>query len=138
MPTATEFFRWWIIDERTGKRRLTRYAMTRDQAAERYPGAEPDLQTREVREVREPGEEQGNWRPPAAKAAESADPVNVPQRSSCDFCDGFGWVCADHPALPFEHDNCGAEGAPCVCNPRGAVLWKEIYAEARSDDEPRH
>jgi len=23
MPTPTEFFRWWIVDERTGKRRLT-------------------------------------------------------------------------------------------------------------------
>jgi hypothetical protein len=23
MPIATEFFRWWIVDERTVKRRLT-------------------------------------------------------------------------------------------------------------------
>jgi len=28
-----------------------------------------------------------------------------------------GWVCPDHPALPFEHDDCGAEGARCICNP---------------------
>jgi hypothetical protein len=25
MSTPTEFFRWWIIDERTGERRLTTY-----------------------------------------------------------------------------------------------------------------
>ena len=47
--TPTEFFKWWIVDERTGKRRLTRYAMTRADAAERFPDAEPDLGTREVR-----------------------------------------------------------------------------------------
>ena len=28
MPTPTGFFRWWIIDERTGKRRLTSRAAT--------------------------------------------------------------------------------------------------------------
>jgi hypothetical protein len=32
MPTPTEFFRWWMTDERTGERRLTRYAMTRTEA----------------------------------------------------------------------------------------------------------
>jgi hypothetical protein len=58
-----EFYRWWIIDERTGKRRLTRYAMTREQAAERFPDAEPDLRTREVRILPEPGEARGNTRP---------------------------------------------------------------------------
>jgi len=28
MATPTEFFRWWIVDERTGKRRLTTYKLT--------------------------------------------------------------------------------------------------------------
>ena len=66
MTTPTEFFRWWIIDERTGKRRLTTYMLTRAQAADRYPGAEPDLQTREVRHLPECGELHGNsppWTP---------------------------------------------------------------------------
>jgi len=27
MPTPTEFFRWHITDERTGKRRLTSYRL---------------------------------------------------------------------------------------------------------------
>jgi len=65
MTTPTEFFRWYITDERTGKRRLTRYAMTRAEAAERYPDAEPDLRTREVRNLPEPGEARGNTRPPS-------------------------------------------------------------------------
>jgi hypothetical protein len=64
MSTPTECFRWWITDERTGKRRLTRYAMTREQAGERFPDAEPDLQSREVGDLPEPGEAGGNGRPP--------------------------------------------------------------------------
>jgi hypothetical protein len=64
VPTPTEFFRWWIVDERAGKRRLTRFAMTRAQAAERYADAEPDLRTREVRDLPEPGEVHGNSKPP--------------------------------------------------------------------------
>ena len=34
--------------------------MTRADAAERYPDAEPDLRTREVRDLPEPGEVHGN------------------------------------------------------------------------------
>jgi hypothetical protein len=52
---------------------------------------------------------------------------------SCPLCRDSaepGWLCADHPGLPWGHDGCGAEGAPCICNPTGAVLWREIYAEA--------
>jgi hypothetical protein len=66
MPIPTEFFRWYITDERTGKRRLTSYAMTREQAAERFPeGAEPDLRTREVRHLDPPGDLHGNTKAPA-------------------------------------------------------------------------
>ena len=64
MHTPTEFFLWWIVDERTGKRRRTTYKMQRADAEERFPGAEPDLQTREVRNLPEPGELYGNTRAP--------------------------------------------------------------------------
>lgn len=65
MSTPTEFFRWYITDERTGKRRLTTYAMTREQAKERFgDDAEPDLRSREVRHLPEPGEMHGNSSPP--------------------------------------------------------------------------
>jgi len=66
MATPTEYFRWYITDERTGKRRLTTYAMTRADAVERFPDAEPDLGTREVRDLPEPGEMRGNTRPPGS------------------------------------------------------------------------
>ena len=57
-----------------------------------------------------------------------------PPLSSCAFCEGSGWVCADHPSLPWEHDGCGAEGARCICNPIGAVQWTEIIGEVPKDE----
>lgn len=56
----TEFFRFWVPDDRRpGKVRLTRYAMTREQAAVSFPGAQPDLGTREVRNLPEDADEAG-------------------------------------------------------------------------------
>jgi hypothetical protein len=66
----------------------------------------------------------GNSKPPIETRA-----VSEPKLSSCAFCEGSGWLCADHPTRPFKHDDCGAEGAPCVCNPQGAVLWEHVYAD---------
>ena len=64
MSKPTEFFRWWVANERRpGKRRLTTYAMTREQAAERFPGAEPDERTRAVRNLPETPEEAMQRRP---------------------------------------------------------------------------
>jgi len=57
MPIPTEFFRWYITDETTGKRRLTGYKMDRATALERYPDAEPFEPSREVRQVQAPGEQ---------------------------------------------------------------------------------
>ena len=45
----TEFYHWWITDERTGERRLTPYMLTRIDAGRAFPGAEPHHQTRELR-----------------------------------------------------------------------------------------
>ena len=57
MPIETEFFRWYITDEVTGKRRLTTYKMDRKTALERFPDAEPFEPSREVRDVLLPGEQ---------------------------------------------------------------------------------
>jgi hypothetical protein len=51
MQGPTEFFNWYITDERTGKRRLTTYKLSRADAERAFPGAEPDLKTREVRNL---------------------------------------------------------------------------------------
>jgi hypothetical protein len=65
MATPTEFFRWWITDERTGKRRRTTYRMTEAEAQERFgDDAQPDPSSREVRDLG--GELHGNSRPPTS------------------------------------------------------------------------
>ena len=63
MPNPTEFFNWYIRDEGTGERRLTTYKLSRPDAERAFPGAEPDLQTREVRNLPGTGEETPNSRP---------------------------------------------------------------------------
>ena len=61
--TSTEFYNWWITDERTWERRLTTYKLTRADAERAFPGAEPDLQTRELRHLPTAGEAPANSRP---------------------------------------------------------------------------
>lgn len=49
--------------------------------------------------------------------------------SACPLCKGEGWVCEQHPSLPFAHDDCAGPGDPCACNPGQAmspgtrVIW---------------
>lgn len=61
--TTIEFYRWWIIDERTGERRLTAYKLTRADAKRAFPDAEPDLQTRELRNLPDAEAPASNSRP---------------------------------------------------------------------------
>ena len=42
----TEYFRWWVVDERTGERVLTSRHLSRDDARRLVPGAVPDLPSR--------------------------------------------------------------------------------------------
>jgi hypothetical protein len=46
-----------------------------------------------------------------------------------------GWLCAEHPGQPWEHDGCGAEGVACECNPDAQVLWREVYAGSAGERE---
>ncbi len=48
-----EFFCWWITDPDTGARRRTAYRMDREDAEQRFPGAEPIEATRELRNLPE-------------------------------------------------------------------------------------
>lgn len=56
---------------------------------------------------------------------------------TCPVCRGALWLCADHPTEPWPHEGCGAEGFACVCNPDGAVEWREIYSEVPPDGPPQ-
>ena len=59
-------------------------------------------------------------------------PLGPSTSGSCVSCAECGWVCQDHPDSPWEHDNCGAPGVPCACNPRGKVNWQEVYPDSDS------
>jgi len=50
-----EFYKWWIVDAQTGERRRTMYKLTRANAEKAFPGAVPDLETRELRDVQVTG-----------------------------------------------------------------------------------
>lgn len=63
MHPLTEYFLWYIPDERTGELRLTKFKLSRADAERAFPGAEPDLSSREVREVPEIAKAPANRRP---------------------------------------------------------------------------
>ena len=48
MNIVTELFQWWFVDEVTGKRQLTKFKLSRENAERAFPGATPDLESREV------------------------------------------------------------------------------------------
>lgn len=50
MQTRT-FYRWWITDPTTGRRRQTRHHMTEDQVRPRHPDAEPVQGSQDVRRL---------------------------------------------------------------------------------------
>lgn len=53
-----EFYRWWLPPDRmNAKPRLSTWKMSREDAEAGYPGATPDLTSREVRNCPEPGED---------------------------------------------------------------------------------
>ena len=60
-----EHFRW-LVPAGNGRYRRTRYAMTREEAAERFPGAIPDEATRELRRCPEGMDEWEVHRHPAS------------------------------------------------------------------------
>jgi len=63
MPELVEFFSWWIVDDRTGERRLTNYKLSRANAERAFPKSEPDPSTREVRSVRSSQDLEADSRP---------------------------------------------------------------------------
>jgi hypothetical protein len=94
MSKVAEFYRWWIVDAVTGERVLTPYKLTSAHAALAFPGAEPDLQTRELRDLPDFSQDPwGNTRP--GEPWEDSKPVdpgadNKPQPSTAAKAFGIG------------------------------------------------
>jgi hypothetical protein len=53
--------------------------------------------------------------------------------SSCPICAGTGWICEEHPTLPWGHDGCGGAGGPCICNPEGYVEMVQVFSEVEHE-----
>jgi hypothetical protein len=47
----------------------------------------------------------------------------------CAKCRGSGWLCDEHPLLPWEHDHCDGVGVACACNALGAVPRADVFVE---------
>ena len=63
MANLVEFFRWWVVDDRTGERRLTTYKLSRADALRAFPGCEPNPSTREVGSLPDSQDLQADSRP---------------------------------------------------------------------------
>jgi len=63
MRTPTEYFLWWVDDDGTGKPRRTTYKLTRADAARAFPGADPDVSSREVGDCSDPAAGPASSRP---------------------------------------------------------------------------
>jgi hypothetical protein len=47
----------------------------------------------------------------------------------CSPCAGSGWLCDEHPMLPWSHDDCEGGGIACRCNELAATPHNEVFVE---------
>jgi hypothetical protein len=47
----------------------------------------------------------------------------------CAKCRGSGWLCDEHPQLPWEHEHCDGVGIPCNCNLLASVPRVDVFVE---------
>ena len=48
----------------------------------------------------------------------------------CPRCEGSGWLCEEHPTLPWSHDDeCEGGGFACRCNDLAATPHREVFVE---------
>lgn len=52
---------------------------------------------------------------------------------NCKICKGEGWVCENHPEVPWDWGDgcCGAAGMLCSCNPEGKHINEAIVLEIK-------
>ena len=63
MAIPTDFYYWWFVDEPTGQLRRTAYKLSSPDAERAFPGATPDLGSREMRIVVDPAQGHADTRP---------------------------------------------------------------------------
>ncbi|HVQ04885.1 MAG TPA: hypothetical protein VMT14_15295 [Burkholderiaceae bacterium] len=50
-------------------------------------------------------------------------------KAVCPICRGSGWLCDEHPAQPWEHEDCDGVGVACGCNSLAAVPHTDVFVE---------
>ena len=50
-------------------------------------------------------------------------------RLICPDCHGSGWLCDEHPSVPWGHDDCDGTGIVCGCNAIAVAPHKEVFVE---------
>jgi hypothetical protein len=54
----------------------------------------------------------------------------------CPLCCGSGWLCDEHPMLPWDHDDeCDGAGIVCRCNAFAVAPHNEVFVEYDMLDE---
>lgn len=56
----------------------------------------------------------------------------------CSTCRGSGWLCDEHPTLPWEHEDCDGVGVACRCNALAAVPHTDVFVEYDPHSEQMH
>jgi len=48
----------------------------------------------------------------------------------CLRCAGSGWLCEEHPMLPWSHDEeCDGGGVACRCNELAVAPHQQVFVE---------
>jgi hypothetical protein len=47
----------------------------------------------------------------------------------CILCRGSGWLCDEHPMLPWDHDDCDGVGIVCECNAHAVLPHADVFVE---------
>ncbi|HSB98708.1 MAG TPA: hypothetical protein VLE45_02255 [Burkholderiaceae bacterium] len=48
----------------------------------------------------------------------------------CALCAGSGWLCDEHPSLPWSHDDgCEGGGIACRCNEPATAPHREVFVD---------
>ena len=57
----------------------------------------------------------------------------------CPDCAGSGWLCEEHPNLPWDHDEeCDGAGIACDCNAFAVAPHKVVFVDYDALDEGAH
>lgn len=53
----------------------------------------------------------------------------------CQLCQGSGWLCDEHPTLPWDHDGCEGAGIVCSCNAHVLLPQTDVFVDFDRQDE---